>query len=313
MEWCPTAVAPQLGGHLQFYAVAKKKVTITGFKALLGDSWSSCHLEVCTDTQRSLQCVEEYCNDPYKDSADDHSDLYRFGVFPTGNAGAQTLDDLRKQLVAGASLKRLIEDGGAELELLSKHQRFIETCQKIFGEKRDPKVAPRIWILTGPSGTGKSFWWKQKFGEGPNVYRWSLNSGGNSTWVTDLAIGAKVWVIEEFSGQVQPDLIKEICDYGTPQVQSKGNYVNCCATDIVITSNFEVEEWWGKLKAERPEAWERHMTAIRRRFQEFETKVDYRQTLRNFRLQQRLEAAGGVQVTFDQQQQTGPAAPAPLR
>jgi len=306
-------VAPKLGGHLQYYVVFTKKITIVGGKRLLGDAWRTAKFCEATDEERSLECVQLYCNNPHKDSVDHESDMYNFGVFPSGKTGAAaTLEDIRPALLNGTTLKRLIQGGDVSFDVLSKHLRIIEKCESLFDKGRDGTVTPKVYILIGESGTGKSWWWNNKF-DPEDVYVFNTNNGGGAQWATADAAGKGVWVLEEFRGGLAMQAFLQAIDRWQYKFQIKGGHVQCMAHTFVICSNVEVEDWWGKMKLEQPSLWETNMGAVRRRLTEFGERPNFKRELRNWRLEQRLAGAGGIEVVFDGRVQQGPAAPAPVR
>lgn len=297
-----------LGAHLQVYIVLRTRESFTRAKQILdgtGEDWArTFNFTVATETERSLKFLEEeYCNNPQKEGVSDTTDFFRFGVFPTGKPGNANKDDMLQQLKGGKTLKRHIEDG-TDLDMLIKCQRLIQFAERAFGAKRGTDFAPRIiWLCSKESGTGKSFYvlnggLEKDYGiKLDDCYFWNGSTGGSTGWVTEDAIGKHVWVMQEACGQhCTPDALKELWDRGPAQMQCKGGMVECLAHTWVITTNFDLDEWWGKLKIDNPDKWERHMVALRRRLQEWGCYPNFKAYLRNHRLEQRMTEQGGLRV-----------------
>lgn len=328
--------------HIQFYCVtaANGRCTVTGLKRLLPDEWNTLHGEVCTENERSLQCVEEYCNDPAKPdgTACQFVDMFRFGIFPSGKPGAEKLEDIKDQLLNGTfkNLQDVIEKSGLELDTISRHQKFFDALWEIYGRGRSGEQRPYGFILIGPSGTGKSFWWKMgglkaaleakgidtsgmdiRDG-GRDVYKFNLTAGGYVTFVTKQMAGKIICIIEEFNGQFPKDLFKQILDYGQVQLQGKGFFMNLDAWIFVFTSNHEIRQWWPNAKEKNPEAWERDMEAVERRIKEFCEFPNYKLYRRSWLLEQRLIQQGGLRIvgptrriTPEPMETDAPRAPSP--
>lgn len=324
LEWAPNPAPGRNGAHVQAYVVVPQKKAIGGWKALLRGllpafpediddlnlaekSW----VRFCTDEERSLQRVEEYCNDPQKDSADDGTDMFKFGVFPTGkkgNQGGAVIESLRPRLLAGESFTSFLNDGSIPLEELSRHRGLFLECEKRCMPERGYDFDP-IWfhLHSEDSGVGKGHWvqnggleaatgGKYKFPD--DVYKFCANTGGNANWVTHKAAQCEVWWLDEWNGEshCRQDGFKQLVDRGPFVFQGKGFTVPCMAKVIITTSNFSLEECWPTVKKDNPEVWERNMIAIRRRFREFGQTPNFRLFLREKRLERRLTEQGGLRV-----------------
>lgn len=297
--------------HIQFYVALRRKRSFAQVKALLGDAWASAHFEVCTDEERSLERVEEYCNDPGKPdgTACQFVDMFRFGKAPSGKKGNQGKCEVQ-QLVAlleehgPVSLRDALQLGAAP-GALSRHLRLWDRLRYEYSPQRSH--FDRWVILTGPPGTGKGHcvnpgpgnlgMLQELYGIQPDdCYVWTLNNGGNAVWLDERAVGKTCLIVHEFNGQLPPNFVKELIDHSRLSIQSKGGQIECCFTTVVFTSNFEPTQWWAKLQTEQPEHYKVHWAAIERRIKDFGVMPNYRQWRRNKLLEQRLAAQGGLHV-----------------
>lgn len=300
-------------------AVARK-TTFTGLKNLLGPDWSTVNITVCTPNERSLERVQEYCNDPAKDTACQFCDMFRFGVLPsgtTGNQGGAELEHLT-HLIRTQQVNSILSaiDNGADIKALAGHIPFFRCLLAEAEPKRGTDFTPRIyWLESAESGTGKSHWVSngglefelekinltlpsdKKPYSMDDCYYWAANTGGYAGWVTEDARAKRIWIMEEACGQyASPDGQKRLWDRGPYRMQCKGGFVECCAEIFVVTTNFGLDQWWPKLKEEHPDQWERQYTAVKRRLDEWGITPNFRLFLRQKRLERRLTQEGGIRV-----------------
>ena len=295
---------PNLGAHIQCYLVFKDRNSIVACKNKLGGAFDHMHFVVASESQRSLQCVEDYCQDQHKEGVSQTTDPFCFGIMPSGKVGKTDTEHIRQQLLAGKSFKDFIRDGELDLDQLCKYQRILQYGERAFGATRGTDFTPRIiWLESAESGTGKSFYVLQGGLEADygikleDCYFWNGSTGGSTNWVDEGAIGKTVWIMQEARGQhCTPDALKDLWDRGPMQMQCKGGMVQCLAHTFVVTTNFKMREWFQKLKLDQPEQWERHMVALERRLNEWGVRPNFKGYLRNWRLEQRLAAAGGLTI-----------------
>lgn len=294
-----------------------QKTTITGAKTRLGPRFATAHLDVITQTQRSFDCVQEYCHDSGKPSAAQCCLPFCFGTWPTGNTGNQGGAQLAQMTALMRERRPLtllqLLDEGVEPAAVAGHMQYWQQMRRELQPTRGTKHRPWwVFLHSAESGTGKTFWvdcggleaWLQQLNatQGTNysmddVYVWQGGSGGNATWVTEDAIGKRIWIWPETAGQhCTMDACKTLIDRGPCRMQCKGGFVECLAEIHVWTTNFTLEEHWAKLKLERPDHWQRCYTALKRRLDEFGYFPDFRRFLREKRLEARLTQQGGLRV-----------------
>jgi hypothetical protein len=99
---------------------------------------------------------------------------------------------------------------------------------------------PKLEFHIGASGTNKS---RTVFAKYPDAYCLPIGNGGNSIWF-DGYDGEEVIIINEYSGELPFNMIKQLCDWYPFSVQTKGGTVGIMAKTIVFTSTTGPEEWY---------------------------------------------------------------------
>lgn len=296
--------------HIQYYLALKPKYKCTPGAQMLRDYGWRCKKIPATDTQRSLEDVETYCQK--EDTRVDGFEQFRFGVPPSGKAGQSDMEliELRKRFANGESLVQLIRDGDVPWELLSKHLHFLKLAEVACGVGRGMNTKPTIYLLVGESGSGKSRWARAHMEEffAEKHYTWAMNSP-TGCWLTEDAAGKTCFLLDEFRGNCPMDVLLRVLDYGEMKLPYKGGFVNCAASTFIITSNLEPRSWWPKMKQEHPYDWEASMLALERRLKEFGTRPNYKTWMHAERLRERADAQrAAVEARMEQMMAASPAA-----
>ena len=180
----------------------------------------------------------------------------------------KTLDNVYEAIKAGQTMEEIVERFG--FGMFVRHERALNSAMVRWGRKR--KSVPKIVLLVGPSGSGKSQYVDAEY---PHRYRMTFGNGGNSAWF-DGYNGESVIELSEFRGQLQLSFMLDLLDRYELKVQTKGGTVQMLATVIVITSNEEPTEWY-KAMDDREEK----LKPLLRRIDEFGTRPLYRTANRN--------------------------------
>lgn len=145
-------------------------------------------------------------------------------------------------------LQTAFESGLTEEQYATDHFNHWLRYPKALSAYHEAKIKPRktqqetsCVLLIGDAGTGKSLYAEYlgaNYGLGP-VYRHSL--GG--FW--DGYRGERVVIFDDFRGSSIPfGDFKRVVDRYPLRVGIKGSSCQMAATHFIITTNFEVEDWW---------------------------------------------------------------------
>lgn len=95
-----------------------------------------------------------------------------------------------------------------------------------------------VYIVQGPTGTGKSRWAMESY---PDAY-WKQRSN----WWDGYA-GHEHVIIDEFYGWLPFDLLLRICDRYPLLVETKGGQVQFQARTVILTTNKKPTEWYSNV------------------------------------------------------------------
>lgn len=108
------------------------------------------------------------------------------------------------------------------------------------------KTAPKVVVLHGPTGTGKSHTARAELSElyeEDDIYIWHPQQG---TWF-DGYEGQRGVLFEEFRGQIPFGFLLSLLDKYDCRVQCKGSTTQFAAETIYITSPKPPKEWYENL------------------------------------------------------------------
>lgn len=219
-------VAPETGRyHLQAFGVLGTKKRLTQMKKLDADA----HWEPMQGTM--AQC-KQYCT---KEETRIEGP-WEYGELKTAGR-PNSLSECTKMVKEGKTDGEIAEEMP---ELYVRHYKGLHQLRialKIAGPARD--WPPEIWVLYGPSGTGKSRYANEHW---PDAY-WK--SFGDPWW--DMYTGEETIVLDDFRpGFMTLTCAQHLLDRYKMLVPIKGGYVQILAKRIVITSNLHPREWFEK-------------------------------------------------------------------
>lgn len=219
--------APTTGEkHIQGFITLKAKKRLTWLKRNLD---SEVHWEPAKGTaaQNRAYCTKQ-------DSRVEGP--WEFGEFVT-QGRTKGLDKAIEMVKARATDTAIAEEIPA---VYVRHYRGLQELRralKITAEQRT--WLPELWVIYGPSGSGKSRWAREAF---PDAF-WK--SAGTPWW--DGYWGQETVVLDDFTGRFMPLTdFQHLLDGNPMQVEIKGGSVPMLARRIVITSNWRPDEWYSE-------------------------------------------------------------------
>lgn len=234
-------IAPSTGRlHIQGYLECKERWTFHRVKEFVFEEYmpGACiaaargtaeqNRQYCTKAESRVPGTEPVeVGDPIGDAGDTHS-------------AGKALDRVFADIKAGLCMEAIIDKYG--FGMFVRHERALKSAMCTWGQRRCKQ--PKIVLLVGPSGSGKSRWVQRNY---PRRYRMTFGNGGNSAWF-DGYNGEDVIELSEFRGQMQLAFMLDLLDRYELKVQTKGGTVQCVSSTIVITSNEEPAEWYAQME-----------------------------------------------------------------
>ena len=228
--------------HLQFFMRFTKEVTFNpDWKAHCG--LSRAHFKPCDATNQEnwnycmkLTSRKEAHNPEWGEEV-----WFTVGNPEDGDLGKQgqrtEIEEIKKRIIDGWSLDKII----AAYPLC--YCKFHAGIDKMFValQPRRARIYPRVLVLYGETGTGKSRMAHELcesleenyFQKDPSMDKWW--SGYSNQ---------KVMMIEEFTGNIPLKTFLQLLDCYPLQVQTKGSSCKVQATTIVICSSIPPWEWY---------------------------------------------------------------------
>lgn len=156
-----------------------------------------------------------------------------------------------KRKATAADVLNAAKSGMTEIELwekypghMSHYHKSVKSYMmaKTLGERQQPKIV----VLWGPPGTGKSHKATQIAKTVGTAYRWQSSPGG-SVWFDGYdPITHKVVILDDFKGGMPYTMLLRLLDRYPMHVEGKGFCVPFNPEWIIITSNHPPNEWYFK-------------------------------------------------------------------
>lgn len=166
-------------------------------------------------------------------------DFKEFGEIKQ-TAGKRTdWDIIKKNIDNGMSYDEIAEANPTKAIIYDKNiKRYI--YHRLKKENQEFKQV-EVRIYYGRAGTGKTKKVVDEFGN-ENIYR--LSRGDNGGVWFDGYTGQKVLLIDDFNGWIRRGRLLELLDGYAFQLQVKGSFTWKCWDTVIITSNYDVKDWY---------------------------------------------------------------------
>lgn len=217
-ETCPTTDRE----HLQGYFKLKNAATWQNVKALFSRSGlDDVHLE---QARGSPSQNWQYCSK--------EGNIFMEKGQPPKGQGQRSDLEAAAAIVAERGLTALAHEMPRQFVL--HHRGFAALQQRLIQPRTE---APKVYVLWGPTGTGKSYW-ARRLTDDPFVWH-----PQQAQWF-DGYEGQDHAIFEEFRGQIPFGMVLSLLDRYDCRVQSKGACGQFRPRKIFFTSPAPPEEWW---------------------------------------------------------------------
>ena len=244
--------------HIQGYVYFQNKARGHTVKKMLG---GRAHIETARGTPEQNRV---YIKGPYeKDDKikPENPTFQEAGQLP--RQGTRT--DLKAVAKKVQSCKKLrdLEFDDEVLPVICKYPKFVHQYRIWSLEKRaeymyNNHIWPVVHVRWGTAGSGKT---REVYQHGcENVYKCIPTT--NSLWFCGYD-GQDHLLIDEFNGQIKPEMFFQYIDIYPVQLPIKGGHVWRTCTDIWITSQVEPDAWWPWLSPDQREALHRRLTDVK--------------------------------------------------
>lgn len=141
-------------------------------------------------------------------------------------------------------------------EYILKYPSGCKLIKELTG-KRSEKRTVKVTVVWGDAGTGKSTWVQQEARENwekDDIYHFTKVGGSRDTvWFNGYS-GQKCIILDDVNGRTMPlDYMLKILGNDPLDVEVKGGREPALWEEVLITSNWDPEKWYGKVWEECPE------------------------------------------------------------
>ncbi len=190
------------------------------------------HLEMAKGTPSDNRA---YCTEADKRLCD--TEPFEFGECPGGQGSKLAAV---AAMIKAKGLKRAIEESPATYITNGRGMRDLDRFYK------RQKVRPNdvhVIVVNGDSGSGKTWWANMLYDPGHTFTMPAVPKNG-AAWF-DGYDDERTVVLDEFSGRVEYELFKNLCDAIPLQVPVKGDYTPAMWDTLIITTNNHPCTWYG--------------------------------------------------------------------
>ncbi len=228
MERATTTQAVHVQGYIH-YSKVKRPSTIGRVYGLKPESFQR-GSEHATPADNRGYCTEI-------DKRVPGTEPWEFGECP-GKQGSRLTEVARS--IKARGLKRTVQDFPATYISCGHGMRDLSLFylrEEWAGKIRDVQVN----VIWGAPGSGKSYWAETMYDPGNS---WALPDEQGTTWI-DGYDGQRTLVIEDFKGKIPFRTLLRMLDNYPLEMQTKGGFMPARWSEIVVTSNFHPNSWYG--------------------------------------------------------------------
>lgn len=211
--------------HFQGYIEFKKPKRLSWLRNRVA---SNAHFEMRHKRSDQQSCIA-YCS---KDEGR-LDGPYIYGTPCTNPGGRTDVKTLKETIDSGASLTEVFD---AHPNEFFKWPKGIQLGLTLKRKQRDFK--PEVWLLVGPTGTGKTFFAHDR--SGSQLYQKSPDKW----W--DGYDGQSAILLDDFYGWLPFHFLLQLLDKYPLNLEIKGATTPCLARTIYITSNKSPLQWYEK-------------------------------------------------------------------
>lgn len=165
------------------------------------------------------------------------------GDYPSGQGKRTDLDTfVREYIASGFSNKRALDSAPGLFLRFGAHLKRVKEAYYEPPRDFDYRAKPRVVVLYGPTGTGKSFRANLLF---PEAYRWT-DPDGKALYAYNYR-GQSDHILEDFTGWAKYRWLLTFLDRGIIHVNTCGSGSECPRSNIVITSDRPPIDWYPNL------------------------------------------------------------------
>ena len=220
--------------HLQFMVQFDRSKRLNGVRAAISEQahWEPVH-------GSTVQCKAYVTKEATRVAGP-----WEYGALAAAGK-RRGLDEAVDSVKAGVPLHEVAAEYSLAWVSHGKGLTSLRQMLKLDADRRSfGPEGPEVWVLWGPSGTGKSRWvaatWPDAFWKSPESKWWDGYSGQETV------------VLDDFKDYAMPLVeLQRLLDWYPLWVEVKGGSVPMLAKRYVLTANTSPEDWYLKADAHR--------------------------------------------------------------
>jgi len=232
LEVCPQT----LRHHIQLYVEYKRPVKPARIATIFGRRQLKYHGEFRHGTAKE---ASDYCT---KEDSRGPGQVPHTGGLLGGSQGHRS--DLQAAVEAVQSRKRLSTIASELPREYVKFHKGLHALRAALDQPAHRRLDKRVYVLVGPSRTGKTSWAYENVSEG-HLYKVPLQAD-KALWF-DGYEGEEAVLLDDFRGEIGFQQLLRLLDHWPERVPVKGSFVTFQPALVIITSNIEPECWYPSL------------------------------------------------------------------